>query len=76
MTCLNGIDKIRIIDEIYPRVERQFNEQLRVKKEAFGSLALSGHPHEELPDLKFAVNGRKLVRVNAGEGSYRFDLVE
>jgi|GEM_PF-2434950 len=77
MTCLNGIDKIRIIDEgIYPTVERQFNELAKGEKRSFRIAGPFRVFCKELLDLKFAVNGRKLVRVNEGEGSYRFDLVE
>jgi hypothetical protein len=77
MTCLNGIDKIRIIDEgIYPTVERQFQKLEKGDKSSFRVAGPFRVFCEDLLDLKFEVNGRKLVRVNEGEGSYRFDLVE
>lgn len=77
LTCLKGIKSIRIIDEgVYPRVERQFNELAKGEKRSFRIAGPFRVFCKELLDLKFAVNGRKLVRVNAGEGSYRFDLVE
>jgi hypothetical protein len=77
MTCLTGIDKIRIIDEgIYPRVERQFQKLEKGDKSSFRVAGPFRVFCEDLLDLKFEVNGKKLVRVNEGEGSYRFDLVE
>lgn len=77
MTCLNGIDKIRIIDEgIYPTVERQFQKLEKGDKSSFRVAGPFRVFCEDLLDLKFEVNGRKLVRVNEGKGSYRFDLVE
>jgi hypothetical protein len=77
MTCLNEIDKIRIIDEgIYPTAERQFQKIDKGDKSSFRVAGPFRVFCEDLLDLKFEVNGRKLVRVNEGEGSYRFDLVE
>ena len=77
MTCLNEIDKIRIIDEgIYPTAERQFQKIDKGDKSSFRVAGPVRVFCEDLLDLKFEVNGRKLVRVNEGEGSYRFDLVE
>ena len=77
MTCLNEIDKIRIIDEgIYPTAERQFQKIDKGDKSSFRVAGPFRVFCEDLLDLKFEVNGRKLVRVNEGEGSYRFDLIE
>ena len=77
LTCLKGIKDIRIIDEgVYPRVERQFEKLAKGEKRSFRIAGPFRGFCKELLDLKFEVNGRKLVRVNEGEGSYRFDLVE
>jgi hypothetical protein len=77
MTCLNGIDKIRIIDEgIYPTVERQFQKLEKGDKSIFRVAGPFRVFCEDLLDLKFEVNGRKLIRVKESKGNFRFDMVE
>jgi len=75
MTCLNGIDKMRIIDEgIYPTVERQFQKLDKGDKSSFRVAGPFRVFCEDLLDLKFEVNGKKLVRVKEGTSDYRFEL--
>lgn len=78
MTCLNGVDKIRIIDEgIYPTVERQFKKLAKGEKRSFRIAGPFRVFCKELLDLKFAVNNKPVARIKEDdEGSYRFDLIE
>ena len=77
LTCLNGIDKIRIIDEgICPTIERQFQELEKGDKSNFRIAGPFRVFCEDLLDLKFEVNRKKLVRVKEDTSSYRFDLFE
>ena len=78
MTCLNGIDTIRIIDEgIYPTVERQFQKLDKGEKRSFRVAGPFRAFCEDLLDLKFEVNGRQVVRIKEeGVDNYRFDFVE
>ena len=77
MTCLNEIDKIRIIDEgVYPRVERQFKKLAKGEKRSFRIAGPFRVFCEDFLDLKFEVNGMKLIRVKESKGNFRFDMVE
>ena len=78
MTCVNGIDKMRIIDEgIYPTIERQFQKLDKGDKRSFRVAGPFRIFCEDLLDLKFEVNGRQALRIKEeGVDNYRLDLVE
>ena len=77
MTCLNEIDKIRIIDEgIYPTAERQFQKIDKGDKSSFRVAGPFRVFCKELEQLKILVNGEGIKRVKESEGNYRFELVK
>jgi hypothetical protein len=78
LTCLKGINDVKIIDEgIYPRVERKFQKLDEGEKRSFRVAGPFRVFCEDLLDLKFEVNNKQVVRIKEeGEDNYRFDLVE